>query len=86
MADKKKPGSQRDGRVTQAPGSAMATAGRFLSNLIGITEPRGPVEQEGKTAGRSLLRPGGNPFALIEQAARKMNLELEASKKRRENR
>lgn len=82
MANHKKPGSQRDGRVTKEPGSAMAQAGRFLSNLIGITEPRGPVEKEGKTAGRSLIRPGGNPFALLEQAMRKADLELAAAKKR----
>ena len=70
MADKKKPSSSRDGRVTQAPGSAMAQAGRFLSNLIGITSPRGGAEKEGKAAGRDLVRPGGNPFALINQATR----------------
>ncbi len=72
MADHKKPGSHRDGRVTQAPGSAMAQAGRFLSNLIGITQPRGGAESEGKAAGRDMVRPGGNPFALINQATRKI--------------
>ncbi len=83
MADKKKPGSARDGRVTKAPGSAMAQAGKFLSDLIGITEPRGPVEREAKTAGRSLIRPGGNPFALIEQSMRRIDLEVKAAAKRR---
>ncbi len=72
MADHKKPSSHRDGRVTQKPGSAMAQAGRFLSNLIGITEPRGARESEGRAAGQDLVRPGGNPFALINQVNRKI--------------
>ena len=71
MASKKKT-SQMDGRVTQAPGSAFAEAARFLGNLIGITEPRGAREAEGKAAGRDLIRPGGNPFALINQVNRKI--------------
>ncbi len=73
MADKKKTGSQRDGRVTQAPGSAFATASKFLSDLIGITEPRSAVEKEAKAAGRDLITPGVSPFALIKQATRRVN-------------
>ena len=82
MADKKKP-STSDGRVTQTPGSAFAQAGRFLSNLFGITEPRGAREAEGKAAGQSLTRPGGNPFAIIDQQRRKIDAARAAAAKER---
>ena len=83
MASKKKKSSQMDGRVTQAPGSAFSQAARFLSNLIGITEPRGAREAEGKAAGQDLTRPGGNPFALINQQRRKIDAARAAAAKRR---
>ncbi len=79
MASKKKPGSQRDGRVTQAPGSALATAGKFLSDLIGITEPGSPREKEAKVIGRDLITTG--PFTLLNHATRKMNQALESKKR-----
>ena len=82
MASKtKKPSSSKDGRVTQAPGSAFSEAARFLSNLFGITEPRGAREAEGKAAGQSLVRPGGNPFAIIDQQRRKIDAARAAAKK-----
>ncbi len=85
MASKKntKKASQMDGRVTQTPGSAFSEATRFLSNLFGITEPRGAREAEGKAAGQDLTRPGGNPFALINQQRRKIDAARAAAAKRR---